>query len=75
MLTLAFPRAASFDTYLQLFTYYLAMLNQLHGDVESSVNNFVQQAGKGAMKVMVAYVKSLPWHSPRLTVKAAEVLS
>jgi hypothetical protein len=60
MLKLALSAAASFVTYLQLFIYYLATLNQLQGDVASNENNFVQQAGKGGMTVTMAYVQTPP---------------
>jgi hypothetical protein len=51
--------AASFDTNLQLFML-LATLSQLHGDVWSNKNSFVQPAGKDGIKVAVAYDKTPP---------------
>lgn len=54
-----FSVAASFDTNLQLFML-LATLSQLHGDVWSNKNSFVQPAGKDGIKVAVAYDKTPP---------------
>lgn len=75
MLELVFLEQISFYLYLQLFIYYLATLYQLQGSVASSENNYVQQAGKDEITAAVAHFKTPSRYSPRITVKAAELLN